>query len=55
MCVAVFVFCGFRHCIADAFYISVAGFWVTALPRWGIIVVGNIIGGLMPYIKMLKF
>ena len=53
MCVAVFVFCGFRHCIADAFYISVvAGAWPAAIWQWGIIVWGNIIGGLIP---MLKF
>lgn len=48
ICVAVFVFCGFRHCIADAFYISVANAWAITLPKWGIIVVGNIIGGLAP-------
>ena len=52
MCVAVFVFCGFRHCIADAFYISaVADAWVTQLPKWGVIVLGNIVGGLIPVLN----
>ena len=46
--VMIFVFCGMRHCIADAYYLSVSGMWAAGLLNWLCIVVGNIIGGIIP-------
>ena len=52
----IFVFCGMRHCIADAFYLTVAGMWSAGFLNWTASVVGNVVGGVMPalVVKMLK-
>ena len=47
-CVAVFILCGFEHCIADMFYYSVAGMWsLDALVRIIVITLGNSVGGML--------
>lgn len=47
-CVAVFILCGFEHCIADMYYYSAAGMWsLDALVRILIITVGNGVGGVL--------
>lgn len=47
-CVAVFILCGFEHCIADMFYYSAAGLWtVDALVRILVITLGNSLGGVL--------
>ena len=53
----IFVFCGMRHCIADAFYLTVAGMWSVGFLNWTASIVGNVVGGVMPALiyKMLKF
>lgn len=54
LCVFIFVFCGMRHCIADAFYLTVAGMWSVGFLNWTASVVGNVIGGvLIPALSML--
>ena len=47
--ITVFVFCGFEHCIADMYYISIANAWTYAHAIETIIIVtlGNIVGGLL--------
>ena len=43
--VAVFILCGFEHCIADMYYFSVADIWsLKTLGYTGIMVLGNSIG-----------
>lgn len=43
--VPLFIVCGFRHSIADAFYYSAAGLWsYNLLWTWLIIVAGNFVG-----------
>lgn len=43
--VAVFILCGFEHCIANMYYFSVAGIWsLKTLGYTGIMVLGNSIG-----------
>lgn len=43
-----------RHCIADAFYLTVAGMWSVGFLNWTASVVGNVIGGaLLPAMSML--
>lgn len=52
--VSVFVYCGFEHCVADMYYISIANAWTYAHAIELIILVtlGNIIGGLfIPIIR----
>lgn len=52
--VSVFVFCGFEHCVADMYYISIANAWTYAhaLELIPLVTIGNIIGGLLlPAIK----
>lgn len=47
-CVAVFILCGFEHCIADMYYYSAAGMWsADALLRILVITVGNSVGGVL--------
>lgn len=47
-CVAVFILCGFEHCIADMFYYSAAGMWtVDAMVRILVITLGNSLGGVL--------
>ena len=55
--VSVFVFCGFEHCVADMYYISIANAWTYAhaLEVIAIVTIGNCIGGvLIPLIRKLK-
>ena len=43
--VPVFIMCGFRHSIADAFYYTAAATWSAALlGNWVLIVMGNFVG-----------
>ena len=43
--IPLFIMCGFRHCIAYAFYLCVNGVYSTELFYiWGVIVLGNFIG-----------
>ena len=54
-CVAVFILCGFEHCIADMFYFSLAGvFTAQSLLRLAVITLGNSAGGvLIPLLRCL--
>ena len=56
MGVAVFILCGFEHCIADMFYFSIAGLWsVKAVLLVIVITIGNSIGGmLIPLVKKIS-
>lgn len=52
--VSIFVFCGFEHCVADMYYISIANAWTYAhaIQTVVIVTIGNIVGGLLiPLIK----
>ena len=53
--VTVFVLCGFEHCVANMFYITVAGRWsVYALIFILVNTLGNAVGGLMlPVLKLV--
>ncbi|MDD6155082.1 MAG: formate/nitrite transporter family protein [Eubacteriales bacterium] len=43
--IMVFILCGFEHCVADMFYISVAGMWsLNMFVRVLVITAGNIVG-----------
>ena len=55
MCVAAFILCGFEHCIADMFYLSLAGVFTSdALLRLAVITLGNGVGGvLLPLLRKL--
>lgn len=55
MCVAAFILCGFEHCIADMFYLSLAGVFTSgALLRLAVITLGNGVGGvLIPLLRRL--
>ncbi len=45
--VAVFIFCGFEHCIADVYYYALAGFTWDAWLRILVITAGNSIGSIL--------
>ncbi len=47
--IAVFIFCGFEHCIADLYYFSLAGFSGSAWLRIAVIALGNGIGSVLFY------
>ena len=48
VCVAGFILCGFEHCIADMFYVSVAQMWsARALLCVAVISLGNAVGGML--------
>lgn len=52
--VSIFVFCGFEHCVADMYYISIANAWTYAHAIESIIIItiGNCIGGIaIPLIR----
>ena len=54
--VSVFIICGFEHCVADMYYISIANEWTyaNAIQTIIIITIGNCIGGLfIPVIKKI--
>ena len=55
LCVAVFILCGFEHCIADMFYFAVSGtLGAHALVRLAVITLGNSAGGvLIPLLRRL--
>lgn len=55
-CVSVFILCGFEHCIANMFYISLAGMWsVKSLSYLFFMTMGNSLGGmLIPALKLKK-
>lgn len=55
--VVVFILCGFEHCVANMFYISIADAWTYshAIEHILIVTIGNSIGGvLIPLIKKIK-
>ncbi len=46
LCVAIFILCGFEHCIANMYYFSVAGVWdVNTLLYVLLMTLGNSLGG----------
>lgn len=46
ICVAVFILCGFEHCVANMFYFSLAGNWsVLLVLRLLVMTLGNGVGG----------
>lgn len=48
--VTIFVFCGFEHCVADAFYMFMAGAAsVDTVIRLLVVVAGNTVGGVLFY------
>ena len=53
--VVIFVFCGFEHCIADMFYITIAHMWTWDMfLRVLIITLGNSVGGLIfPFLEKI--
>lgn len=54
--VSVFIICGFEHCVADMYYISIANAWTYAHAIETIIIVtiGNCLGGIsIPLIKKI--
>ena len=55
LCVAVFILCGFEHCIADMFYFAVSStLGAQALLRLAVITLGNSAGGvLIPLLRRL--
>lgn len=53
--VAVFILCGFNHCIADMFYISMHKWSIDALIYILIVTLGNSVGGLLlPLLEKIK-
>ncbi len=45
--IAVFIFCGFEHCIADIYYFALVGFTPSAWLRILIITLGNSVGAIV--------
>lgn len=45
--IAVFILCGFEHCIADLYYFALAGFTPSAWLRIGVIALGNGLGSVL--------
>ena len=46
--VAVFILCGFEHCVANMFYFSMAGMWSgRAVLYLLVMTAGNAVGGVM--------
>ena len=44
--VAVFILCGFEHCVANMYYFSVAGMWSWKTLLWVLVMtLGNSVGG----------
>lgn len=50
--VAVFIICGFEHCIADLYYFSMAGFTKDAWIRILIITLGNSVGSIVLHLAV---
>ena len=46
--VAVFILCGFEHCVANMYYFSVAGMWSWKTLAWVLVMtLGNSVGGVV--------
>lgn len=46
--VAIFILCGFEHCIANMYYFTIANMWsIKAFEYLGIMILGNSIGGVI--------
>ena len=54
--VIVFIVCGFEHCVADMYYISIAGMWSGKAFLYVLVMTaGNAVGGvLFPLVRMWK-
>ncbi len=50
--VAVFIICGFEHCIADLYYFSMAGFQKDAWLRIIVITLGNSVGSILLHLSV---
>lgn len=50
--VAVFIICGFEHCIADLYYFSMAGFTDDAWLRIIVITLGNSVGSILLHLAV---
>lgn len=50
--VAVFIICGFEHCIADLYYFSMAGFTAGAWIRIIVITLGNSVGSILLHLAV---
>lgn len=57
LCVAVFILCGFEHCIANMYYFSVAGVWSAKTLLYVLVMtLGNSLGGwLIPLADKYRF
>ena len=54
--VSVFIICGFEHCVADMYYISIANAWTYAhaIEVIAVVTIGNCLGGIfIPLIKKI--
>lgn len=54
--VSVFIICGFEHCVADMYYISIANAWTYAhaIEVIAVVTIGNCLGGVfIPLIKKI--
>jgi formate/nitrite transporter FocA (FNT family) len=48
LCVAIFILCGFEHCIANMYYFSVAGAWSRDVFLLVLLMtLGNSLGGML--------
>ena len=56
LCVAIFILCGFEHCIANMYYFSAAGMWsVNTLLSVLLMTLGNSLGGwLLPLADKIR-
>ena len=54
LCVAAFILCGFRHSVADVFWLLEAGCRPNAVLGWIVIVLGNLAGGWLLGMGMKK-
>ena len=56
LCVAIFILCGFEHCIANMYYFSAAGVWsVKTLNYVLLMTLGNALGGwLVPVLDKIR-
>ena len=54
--VAVFILCGFEHCVANMYYFSVAGMWSWKTLGWVLVMtLGNSVGGVFfPLLRRLQ-
>lgn len=54
--VSIFILCGFEHCIADIFYLTLCNLWSwNSLPFILCVTIGNILGGLtIPLIRVFR-